>query len=185
MAERLLVGVVVGAQGLGGVVRVKSFTANPADLAAYGPVEDEAGRTLALSVIGETKGVVLTRVAGVTDRNAADALKGARFYVSRDALPAPDEDEFYLADLVGLMAEREDGTALGRVKAVHDFGAGEIIELEGPGATVMLPFTRAVVPVVDLAGKRIVVAPPTVVGDEDGDSEARAHQDAEADHARH
>jgi 16S rRNA processing protein RimM len=183
MAERLLVGVVVGAQGLGGVVRVKSFTANPADLAAYGPVEDDAGRTLALSVVGDAKGVVLARVAGVTDRTQAEALKGARFYVSRDALPAPSVDEFYLADLIGLMAEREDGTALGRVKAVHDFGAGEVIELEGPGATLMLPFTETVVPVVDLAGKRIVVVPPAVVGDEDEGAEER--EDAEAEHARH
>jgi len=176
---------VVGAQGLGGVVRVKSFTANPADLAAYGPVVDDAGRSLTLSVTGETRGVVLARIEGVKDRTQAEALKGARFYVSRDALPAPAEDEFYLADLVGLAAEREDGTALGRVKAVHDFGAGEVIELEGPGATVMLPFTRAVVPVVDLAGKRVVVVPPSVIGDEDGDTEERAHQDAEAEHARH
>jgi 16S rRNA processing protein RimM len=169
------------------VVRVKSFTANPADLAAYGPVEDDAGRTLALSVTGETKGVVLARIEGVKDRTQAEALKGARFYVSRDALPAPAEDEFYLADLVGLMAEREDGTALGRVKAVHDFGAGEVIELEGPGANVMLPFTRAVVPVIDVAGKRIVVVPPAVVGDEDAPESADEDEpvEAKAAHARH
>ena len=187
MAERLLVGVVVGAQGLGGVLRVKSFTHIPADMAAYGPVEDEAGRKLALIVTGEAKGVLLARIEGVRDRNQAEALKGARFFVSRDALPAPDENEFYAADLVGLMAEREDGTTLGRVKAVHDFGAGELIELEGPGATLMLPFTQVVVPIVDLKGRRIVVVPPEVTGDEredaEEDAEEEASDEAEAAHA--
>src|SRR5579871_316401 len=135
MSDRLLVGVVVGAQGLGGLMRVKSFTHNPADLAAYGPVEDESGqKKLALKVTSQSKGVVIVRASGVADRNQAEAMKGTKLFVPRAALPAPEEDEFYSSDLVGLAAERADGTKLGRVKAVHDFGAGEIIELEGPGA---------------------------------------------------
>jgi len=183
MVERVLIGVVVGAQGLGGVVRVKSFTAAPADLDAYGPVMDEQGRLLRLKVTGEAKGVVLARIDGVKDRTQAEALKGAKFYVARDALPQAEEDEFYLTDLIGLMAEREDGTQLGAVKAVHDFGAGASIELEGPGASLVLPFTQDVVPVVDLAGRRIVVVPPVMVGEphesEDAGIEA---EDAEAGH---
>ena len=175
MSGRLLVGVVVGAQGLGGLMRVKSFTHNPADLAAYGPVEDEAGeRRLALKVTGAAKGVVIVRASGIADRNQAEAMKGAKLYVRRTALPAVDEDEFYASDLVGLVAVREDGTALGRVKAVHDFGAGEVLELEGLGAALMLPFTRDVVPVVDIAKGRIVVVPPLTIGEEGGPEPAEA-----------
>ena len=165
MAERILVGVVVGAQGLSGVLRVKSFTQNPADLAAYGPVEDESGRRLRLKVTSETKDAVMVRLEGVNDRTQAEALKGARFYVPRESLPAAEEDEYYLADLIGLVAERADGAVLGKVKAVHDFGAGVSIELEGPGASLVLPFTQDVVPVVDLAGRRLVVVPPAMTGD--------------------
>ena len=183
MAERVLVGVVVGAQGLGGALRVKSFTSNPADLAAYGPVEDDQGHSHRLRVVGEAKGVVLVKLDGVTDRTRAEALKGARFYVARAALPAAEDDEYYLADLIGLAAERADGTRLGKVKAVHDFGAGVSIELEGPGATLVLPFTQDVVPVVDIAGQRIVVVPPVMVGErEDGEGEGE-DEDAEATEA--
>jgi len=180
MDERLLVGVVVGAHGLTGQLRVKSFTQRPADVAAYGPVEAEAEgsapRRLRLRVTGEGKGFVLARVDGVADRNAADALKGARLFVPRAALPAPGEDEFYSADLLGLAAEDGEGRALGRVSGLFDFGAGEVIEIDGPGGRQMLPFTRATVPVVDIAGGRVVVAPPATVGDEDEAEEARAEE---------
>jgi len=185
MQARLLVGVVVGAHGLAGILRVKSFTQNPADVAAYGPVEaevaDVAGvRRLVLVPVGEAKGAVLVRAEGVGDRNAADVLKGARLYVPRAALPAVADDEFYRADLVGLRAEGTDGKELGRVTGVFDFGAGDVIEIEGPLGTQMLPFTRATVPVVDLPGGRAVVVLPELVGDEAEEAEARA----EADDAR-
>src|SRR5579871_3969404 len=132
MAERILVGAVVGAQGLSGLLRVKSFTANPADLAAYGPVELESAdgktkRSVTLKVTGTAKGVVIVRADGIVDRTQAEALKGAQLFVARAALPAVEEDEFYLSDLLGLAAEREDGTALGTVKAIHDYGAGEVV----------------------------------------------------------
>ena len=178
MTERVLVGVVVGAQGLGGILRVKSFTQNPTDLAAYGPVEDESGRRFRLRVTSQSKDAVMVRLEGVNDRTQAEALKGTRFYVARAALPAAEEDEYYLADLIGLMAERADGTPLGKVKAVHDFGAGVSIELEGPGASLVLPFTQDVVPVVDIAGRRLVVVPPAMVGDEH--EEAGEDEEAEA-----
>jgi 16S rRNA processing protein RimM len=104
---------------------------------------------------------VLARIAGVADRDAAERLKGVRLYVSRDVLPAPGEEEYYHADLLGLRVDLGDGSELGRIRAVHDFGAGDTLEVMRPeGGVVMVPFTRAVVPVVDLAAGRLVVDPP-------------------------
>ena len=159
---RLCIGVIVGAHGIKGAVRLKSYTTDPADVQSYGPVEDESGqRRFSLSVIGEAKGVVTVRIPGVTDRNAAEALKGTRLYVARDVLPEPEEDEFYYSDLAGLKATLEDGTPFGTVKAVFDAGAGDILEIARPeGESVLLPFTRRVVPVVDIAGGRVVIDPP-------------------------
>jgi 16S rRNA processing protein RimM len=160
--RRVCLGVVTGAHGVRGLVRVKAFTAEPADIAAYGPVEDEAGaRRFALEVVGAAKGVVLVRVPGVVDRDAAERLKGLRLFVPRAALPEPEEEEYYHADLLGLRVELTDGSEFGRVRAVHDFGAGDSIEVvRADGGTVMVPFTRAAVPVVDLADGRLVVDPP-------------------------
>jgi len=171
--SRVCVGVITGARGLRGEVRVKSFTARPEDVGAYGPLADEAGtRTLRLAVTAPARDHVIARVEGVADRAAAEALKGTRLYVARAALPTPGEDEFYVADLVGLRVEVEGAPGTwGTVKAVHDFGAGAVVEIERPdGAEVMLPFTRAAVPEVDLAGGRVVVAPPaeTAAGEADG-----------------
>jgi 16S rRNA processing protein RimM len=184
MAERLLVGAVVGAQGLGGLLRVKSFTHNPEDLAAYGPVDMEAANgtvtKVTLKVTGTAKGVVIVKATGISDRTQAEALKGARFFVDRDALPEAEDDEFYLEDLIGLKAEREDGTPMGQVKAVYDFGAGNIIELDGPAGNLMLPFNEDVVPEVDLEGGRIVVAPPAMSGTQ-ADMEAEAEDDEDED----
>ncbi len=153
---------IVGAHGIKGALRLKSFTTDPTDIQSFGPVEDEAGqRRFTLSVIGEAKGVVTARIAGVNDRNAAEALKGTRLYVARDVLPTPEEDEFYYADLIGLRAELADGTSFGKVKAVFEAGAGDILEITLPdGEIVLFPFTRRVVPVVDISGGRIVVDPP-------------------------
>ncbi len=169
--ERLCVGVIVGAHGVKGTVRVKSFTERPADVAGYGPVEDETGtRRFRLKPVGEAKGVVTATIDGVGDRTAAEALKGMRLYVPRTALPLPEEEEFYYSDLVGLTAVLADGFELGKVRGVFDFGGGDVIEVLGSGGTRMFPFTRAVVPVVDIAGGRLVVDPPveTEVAEEEG-----------------
>jgi 16S rRNA processing protein RimM len=157
-----MLGVVVGAQGVRGAVRVKSFTASPADVAAYGPVEDEAGaRRFSLRVVGASRGAVIAKIEGVEDRDAAEALKGTRLYVARAALPPPGEDEFYHADLVGLEAVLRDGTPFGTVRAVHDHGAGDSLEVLRPdGTTILVPFTRAAVPEIDFAAQRLVVDPP-------------------------
>jgi 16S rRNA processing protein RimM len=162
-AKRVCVGIITGAHGVRGAVRVKSFTADPKDVARYGPLEDESGgeRRWSLGLMRSAKGVVVCRVDGVTNRDSAETLRGLRLYLPRAALPPTGEEEYYHADLIGLEALLADGTRLGQVRAVHDFGSGdtlEIVRLAGPPA--MVPFTRAIVPVVDLSAGRLVVDPP-------------------------
>jgi 16S rRNA processing protein RimM len=161
-ARRVCVAIVTGAHGVKGAVRLKSFTADPADVARYGPLEDESGeRHFALSLVGAGKGVLLARLAGIADRNQAEALRGLRLYLRRAALPPTADDEYYHADLIGLDARLTDGGVLGRVRAVHDFGAGDTLEIERAGGPpIMVPFTRAVVPVVDLEAGRLMIDPP-------------------------
>jgi 16S rRNA processing protein RimM len=163
--QRICVGVITGAHGVQGFVRVKSFTATPEDVAAYGALSDETGtRTFGLTLTGAAKGVLLGRIDGVTDRNAAEALRGVEMWVDRSELPNADDDEFYHADLIGLTAVRKDGSAFGTVRALHDFGAGEMIEFDlAEGGNVLLPFTHDVVPDVDIAAAQIVVNPPNAV----------------------
>lgn len=155
-------GVITGAHGIKGEVRVKSFAAAPESVAAYGPLEDErGGRRLALTLTATVRGVLIARVEGVSDRNAAERLKGTRLYLSRAALPEPKEDEYYHADLVGLTAVLRDGSAFGRVRAVHEYGAGDSLEIErADGRLVLVPFTEAAVPEVDIAAGRVVIDPP-------------------------
>jgi 16S rRNA processing protein RimM len=159
--SRVLLAIVTAPHGVKGLVRVKSFAAEPDSLTRYGALEDEGGAPVALSVVGLAKGVVLARIAGIADRDAAERAKGTRLYLPRAALPATEPEEFYHADLLGLAAELEDGTVLGHVRAVHNFGAGDSIEIAREAAApLMVPFTRAAVPAVELDKGRIVVAPP-------------------------
>jgi 16S rRNA processing protein RimM len=159
---RVCLGAIAGAHGVRGLVRVKSFTAEPQAIAVYGPLQDEQGqRRFNLEVLGESKGLVLARIAGVEDRDAAERLKGVRLYVRRADMPEPDAEEFYQADLIGLAALRRDGTRLGTVRAVNDFGAGASLEIENDaGKTVIVPFTAAAVPTIDIPAGRLVVEPP-------------------------
>lgn len=165
---RVCLGAVAGAHGVRGALRVKSFTAEPDDIAAYGPVTDEAGsREFTLRIVGKSRGDLVIKVDGINDRDAAEALKGTRFYVARATLPETEADEFYHADLIGLRAEDEGGQTLGTVRAVHDHGAGTLIEIRSKdGVELLVPFTRAAVPVVDIAGGRVVVAPPEEADEE-------------------
>lgn len=171
-ADKVCVGAIAGAHGVKGVVRIKSFTAVPEDVAAYGPVTDEdGGRTFPLTITGGSRGQVMARIEGVADREAAEALRGVRLYVPRDTLPPTDEDEFYHADLIGLRAEDMAGATLGSVRAVHDYGAGDLLEIvleDGRSATV--PFTRDMVPTVDIAGGRVVIDQPAGLLDEADDA---------------
>jgi 16S rRNA processing protein RimM len=161
-ARRILVGAIAGAHGVRGEVTIKSFTADPRKIAAYGPLFDEdGGREFKLNLRGQVRGLVIARIEGIADRNAAEALKGLRLYAPRAKFPRTKGEEFYLADLVGLRAEGGDGAVMGQVKALHNFGAGDMVEIEKTdGATFFVPFTKAAVPVVDLDGGRIVVVPP-------------------------
>ena len=181
-AKRLCVGIVTGPHGIRGGVRVKSFTADPADIGAYGPVSDEAGtRRFALRVVGMVKGVVLAELEGVNDRNAAEALKGLHLYVDRDQLPPAEEDEFYHADLLGLSARLQDGTVLGQVTGLYDFGAGESVEITGAkGQVTMVPFTKAAVPVIDLAAGTLTIDPPAGLFDKPAPPASLEEQEAVA-----
>jgi len=161
MSDRLCIGVVVGAHGVKGALRIKAFTADPADLTAYGPLTGEAGQKWKLKLAGiDAKGVVTAKIDGVDDRNQAEALKGAKLYIERGALPEADEDEFYIADLIGLPAENPAGEPLGTIKAVFNFGAGDIVEVSGDQGDILVPFTLKAVPVVDVKARRVVIDPP-------------------------
>ncbi len=153
-------GEIVAAHGIRGEVRVRSYTADPMAIGAYGALLDaRAERRFALTARGLARGAVIARIEGVSDRNAAEALKGERLYIRRSDLPPTEEEEYYYADLVGLRVEDGDGRPVGRVAAVHDFGAGSVIEIRPEiGPTFHLPFNRRTVPIVDLGEGRVVVA---------------------------
>jgi 16S rRNA processing protein RimM len=158
--KRILLGRIAAAHGVRGKVLIHAFTGRPEDIAAYGPLDDGTGRTFKLKVVRVTpKGGVVAAIAGVGDRNGAEALKGAPLYVDRDRLPAPAEGQFYHADLIGLAAVDPEGRPVGEVAAVHNHGAGDILEvrLATTGRTELVAFTDAFVPEVDLAARRVVV----------------------------
>jgi len=160
--KRACLGAFAGAHGVKGDAKVKAFTEDPRNVAAYGPVETEdGGASFDIKVVKFLKGdFVIIRAPQIKTREAAEALKGQRLYVNRDKLPAPDEDEFYLDDLVGLDAIDETGAALGAVNAVHNFGAGDLIELKDipdvKGAR-LIAFTKENTPVIDIANGRITI----------------------------
>ncbi len=155
--KRILVGEIGRPHGVRGLVKLRSFTADPMAIASYGPLTDEAGALrYAITVLAEG----LAKVDGVADRDAAAKLTGLKLYVERDALPVPEEDEFYLADLVGLAARDLAGEPLGMVREVEDHGGGAILVVETSRGEMLLPFTKAVVPVVDVRGGFVTVLPP-------------------------
>ncbi len=157
--KRICVAAVAGAKGVRGAVRLRIFTDSPAALAAFPALQDDAGRLVRLTMVEERGPVAV--IDGVMDRNAAEALRGTRLYVARSDLPPSDTDEFYHADLIGLAAALVDGSPVGRVKAVHDFGAGDILEIVGKsGAVIMLPFTRDAVPHVAPEKGGLAIDPP-------------------------
>ena len=163
MAERICVAQIGGAHGIRGEVKLKSFTADPLAVKDYGALESEDGAaSFEIEALRPAKGYLVARLRGVRDRNAAEQLTNLRLFVPRERLPPPAADEFYHADLIGLAAVTAAGVEVGTVVAVHNFGAGDILELRPPagGTTIMLPFTDAFVPRIDIAGGRIVVEPP-------------------------
>jgi 16S rRNA processing protein RimM len=164
MSARVLIAQIGAAHGVRGEMRLKAIKQDPLSVTRYGALETEDGRRrFEIESARPTKDdMLVVRLKGITDRDAAEGLKNLRLFVAREKLPLPADDEFYFADLIGLAAETPGGDALGTVKAVHNFGAGDLIEIAPAdgSATVMLPFTETTVPTIDIAGKRIVVEPP-------------------------
>ena len=163
MASRICVAQIGAAHGIRGEVRLRSFTQDPLAVVSYGVLESEDGmQHFKIETLRPTKGIFVARLAGINDRNAAERLTNIKLYVPRDRLPpTEDADTFYYADLVGLSAETPEGVALGKVTAVHQYGAGDLVEITpiGGGETMLVPFSNAAVPTVDIAGGRIVVVP--------------------------
>jgi 16S rRNA processing protein RimM len=152
----------MGAQGLKGAVKVKLFTETPEALGNYGRLHDGRGRKYEITALRPGKpGEAVISFSDITDRSAAEALKGVELFVTRDALPETADEEFYHADLIGLEAQDAEGRMLGKVAALHNYGAGDVVEIIRPdGDSVLLAFTRETVPTIDIAGGRIVVAVP-------------------------
>lgn len=161
--ERVCVAAFTSAHGVSGAVRLKSYTENPDDVAQFNALLSEDGsHTYDIEVVSHTgKGELIVKVGGVSSRDEAELLKGERLYISRTELPEAGEEEFYHADLIGLTVKTVSGKTLGTVRAVFDFGAGDMLEiLPKEGAIIMVPFTKAVVPIVDIEKGRIVIDPP-------------------------
>jgi 16S rRNA processing protein RimM len=170
-SARVLLGEITTVHGVRGDVVVRSFTADPADVTAYGPLESaDGGSRLTLALVRVTDRGVIARIAGVSDRTAAEAYRGTQLWVARSALPPAQEEEFYHADLVGLTAIGPDGAVIGTVAGVENFGAGDLLDvhLTGLARSEYVPFTKAFVPAIDLAGRRLTLIMP-LPGDDDAD----------------
>lgn len=163
MSDLICIGAIAGAFGVGGEVRLKSFCSEPTDIATYGPLSTEDGsRSFQITLTRPVAGGLGARIEGVKTKEQADALRGTSLYVPRDRLPSLPDDEFYHADLIGLAAYDTGGELIGKVTAVYNHGAGDIIEISPTRhkSALLLPFTTAIVPNVDLAAGRIVVNLP-------------------------
>lgn len=179
-SDRILIARVGAPNGLKGEVRLLPFGDDPEALADYGPLFTADGRSLTLASLRFQGDKLIARFAGVADRTGAEKLTGLDLFIDRAALPEPEDDEFYLADLIGLDAVLADGAPFGRIVAVPNFGAGDLLDIApvGGGQTILIPFTRVCVPEIDLAGRRVVVDPPLgLVGpsspdDKDGEADA-------------
>lgn len=165
----ICVGVISTVHGVRGQVKIKSFMADESSIGELDVLYNKQGEpAYKINVTGGVKGALIAWVEGVSDRNAAEALKGRELYIPRDLLPEIEDDEFYYEDLIGLSAVSTDGEALGSVKAIHNYGAGDIIEVVGSdGKEFMYPFTKQFVPKVDIAGKKVVIdIPEEIIGKE-------------------
>lgn len=159
--DRVCVGAIAGAFGVQGEVRLKSFCTTPEDIASYGPLWSEDGtRQFTIKLTRNVAGGLGARVSGITTKEEADALKGVTLHAPRSRLPRLPDDEYYHADLIGLEVRDPGGKLLGTVRAVHNHGAGDLLEIGGAGHDLLLPFTLAVIPTVDLTARRIIADPP-------------------------
>jgi 16S rRNA processing protein RimM len=162
--DRVLLGDIGAAQGLKGEVRIRSFTQDPEAIGCYGALEDEAGRSIEIAALRPGPKGLIGRIKGVDTREAAEALTGTKLYMSRERLPARDEEEWYHADLIGLEAVDANGETIGTVTAIHNFGAGDLIEVRpvAGGEAQLVPFTESNVPEIDVARRRLTLIPPEV-----------------------
>jgi 16S rRNA processing protein RimM len=169
MAAPICVARIGAPHGVRGAVKLWTFTEDPLAVKRYGPLATKDGaRWFEVTHAREAKGHLVATLKGIATREEAERLNGLELYIAREKLPATDADEYYHADLIGLAAVNAADEPIGRVVAIHNFGAGDIIEIAPPhGATMLLPFTNAVVPTVDLAGGRVVIELP---GEVDGDT---------------
>jgi 16S rRNA processing protein RimM len=160
--DLICIGAIAGSFGVSGEVRLKSFCSEPTDIAAYGPLRTEDGREFSVTLTRPVSGGLGARIKGITTKEQADALRGTSLFVPRDRLPSLPDDEYYHADLIGLAAHDTGGMLIGKVTAVYNHGAGDILEISPTGhkSALLLPFTMAIVPNVDLAAGRIVVDLP-------------------------
>ncbi len=172
--KKICVGAIMGAFGVKGEVRVKSFCANPADIDSYGPLTNEDdSQSFDLTLTRPVKTGFAAKIKGIRYKDQADALRGTRLFVDRDRLPSLPDDEFYHSDLVGLQMVDTGGESIGRIKAVLNHGAGDILEVTGKDikGSLLVPFTLEVVPTVDLAAKRVIVDLPYGLRPGEGDKE--------------
>jgi 16S rRNA processing protein RimM len=169
MADQICIARIGAAHGVRGAVKLWTFTEDPFAVKAYGPLLTKDGaRAFEVATAREAKGHLVATLKGIATREEAERLNGIELYIAREKLPATDQNEYYHADLIGLAAVNAADEPLGRVLAIHNFGAGDIIEIAPPqGATLLLPFTNAVVPTVDLAGGRVVIELPDEISGHD------------------
>jgi 16S rRNA processing protein RimM len=166
--QQVCVARIGAAHGVRGEVKLWSFTSDPMAVMRYGELRAEDGRSFEIEAVRPAKDFFVARIKGVSDRTQAERLRNTDLFVPRDRLPEPGQEEFYHADLIGLAVENTDGAALGSIVAVHNFGAGDLLEIRpaGGGDTVMVPFTAETTPVIDIAGRRIVLDPPETFEDD-------------------
>ena len=175
MPARICIARIGAPHGVRGAVKLWTFTEDPLAVKAYGPLATKDGaRQFEVTHAREAKGHLVATLKGVTSRDEAERLNGIELYIAREKLPSTGEDEYYHADLIGLAAVTPANEPFGRVIAIHNFGAGDIIEIAPPhGPTMLLPFTKAVVPSVDLAGGRVVIElPKEIDGDDPSNTDA-------------
>ncbi len=169
-SRRIFVGEITGAHGIRGDVLVRTYTGTPGAVASYGPLSDETGQlSFTLRVVRVTDKGIVARVAGINDRNGAEPLRGTKLYIERARLPKTSEAEFYYADLVGLRAIAADGSVLGKIVSVQNFGAGDLLELkpQDGSETEFIPFEDRFVPSIDLESGTVVINPPAEMADDD------------------
>ncbi len=157
---KICVGAIAGAFGVQGEVRLKSFCATPEDIAKYTPLYDEQGQNYTISKLRPIKAGLAARIQEIPSREAAEALRSTRLYADRARFPELEEDEYYQSDLIGMAVMDGHGEAIGKVKSIQNFGAGDLLEIHYKGKTALIPFTRAVVPTVDLSARKIIIDPP-------------------------